>query len=212
MTNTRACPDCGGPKSWGARRCLSCTRPYMKGRYGSEHPTWKDSRYDMSNGYVAVANAGHPFPRANSMILEHVKVVEERLGRRLRPGECVHHFNGDRRDNRPRNLVLCPDAAYHRLLHRRQQALADCGDPDKRRCSYCGEYDVPAALVFVGPAQYHRTCKNAWQNEYRRGRPRRSLSTPTCCDCGASVPWNRRGRPRKRCPTCQRSTRRRNRS
>jgi hypothetical protein len=38
--------------------------------------------------------------------LQHRVVMEKMIGRALRPGESVHHRNGQRADNRPANLEL----------------------------------------------------------------------------------------------------------
>jgi hypothetical protein len=39
-------------------------------------------------------------------VFEHIIVMEEVLGRHLRPEESIHHRNGVRDDNRPQNLEL----------------------------------------------------------------------------------------------------------
>lgn len=50
----------------------------------------------------------------------HRNVVAQRLGRRLDSREVVHHINGNRRDNRPDNLIALSSQRAHMLLHNRQ--------------------------------------------------------------------------------------------
>jgi HNH endonuclease len=59
--------------------------------------------------------------------LEHTHVAEQALGKPLPEGAQVHHINHKKTDNRPCNLVICPDAAYHALLHKREKALISMG-------------------------------------------------------------------------------------
>src|SRR6266436_2457748 len=71
----------------------------------------------------------------------HVMIVEKILGKTLPDKSIVHHADGNRANNDPRNLVVCPDQAYHFLLHRRQRALEVCGHASWFKCYVCKVFD-----------------------------------------------------------------------
>ena len=62
-------------------------------------------------------------------VKQHRWKMEQKLGRKLRPDEVVHHRNGDRADNRLRNLQLMTDSehkSHHFFDHpNRRKATGD---------------------------------------------------------------------------------------
>lgn len=99
--------------------------------------------------------------------LEHVLIAESVLGRKLPPDAEVHHVDGNPANNAHDNLVICPDHAYHALLHRRQAAYAACGNPSFLKCRLCGKYDAASALYVDANNCHHRECKSAYQRSRR---------------------------------------------
>ena len=114
-----------------------------------------------SNGYIAIGSGGHKKQ-------EHVLIVERVLGKALPTGAEVHHVNENRADNRHENLVVCPNKAYHKLLHVRMAAMDACGNPNFRKCPFCKEYDSPDRMKHNPSSRYyyHAACKQ----EYRKAR------------------------------------------
>jgi len=92
---------------------------------------------------------------------EHRWIVEKVLGRRLKSPEEIHHVNVDPADNRHENLVVCPDRAYHKLLHTRTEALDACGHADWRKCWICKVWE-PLDKLSGGRQLYHSECNNKY--------------------------------------------------
>ena len=61
-------------------------------------------------------------PNRRKAVPEHVLKVEKAMGRRLQKGEVVHHINGDKADNRNKNLLVST-RSFHNWLHSRMSFL-----------------------------------------------------------------------------------------
>ena len=55
----------------------------------------------------------------------HRIVAEQLLGRPLRPGEVIHHVDGDRRNNDPSNIMVLPSQSEHARVHMRLKKFFD---------------------------------------------------------------------------------------
>ena len=154
-------PDCGGilrARGW-------CNRHYSlwsKGKDFSSKPRAKKGSGGLSNGYRIY--------RVNGVaVAAHTLIVQKVLNRKLREHECVHHVNEIRDDNRNENLVICPNNAYHFLLHVRQRALDACGNANWLKCVHCKQWSSPDNIITyktlcrgrrTGVFSEHRECRD----------------------------------------------------
>jgi hypothetical protein len=98
-----------------------------------QYPGWKGG-LTKSNGYISEHIGIRKYR------LQHVLIMENFLGRHLLKGECVHHLNGIRDDNRIENLKLTTKSDHIRLYH------PNIKDPSKwitHICKICGkEFEI----------------------------------------------------------------------
>lgn len=127
----------------------------------SNNPNWNGGRR-ICNGYVQVMVNG-------IYIAEHILLAERALGRKLPPGAQVHHVNEIQNDNKPGNLVLCEDQAYHRLLHRRARALRATGCALANKCVRCKQWAMPGdeTIKQTGRQFVHPACASSYGKQRR---------------------------------------------
>lgn len=118
----------------------------------------------ISGGYIVVKKDGKQRPK-------HVIVAEEKLGRKLEKNERALHFDLDKLNNDPENIVVCTNAEYP-LLRQRLQALSVSGYSFYKKCTYCNQYDDPLIMAKTkkrnGFRFYHAACKKRKKRELDR--------------------------------------------
>lgn len=116
------CVDCKKKVSrLGTKRCQKCYGPYiskkLKGRKntwlhkisGTKHYNWKGGRTINGDGYVLIRSKA----KNRRYEYEHRVVMEKHLGRKLKKNERVHHVDGNKLNNKIKNLMLFKNHSDH---------------------------------------------------------------------------------------------------
>ena len=111
---------------------------------------------------------------SNGHTREHRSLVIQ-LGIFITIKNPIHHRDGNGHNNAHNNLIICESDAYHNLIEAREKAYRATGDPNKRRCAICKEWDLIENMRHrtrrrksAGQGFYeHRKCHAQRERSYR---------------------------------------------
>ena len=107
------CKNCG--KEFETTRNSFCSRQCVY-EYKKKTGIAKKSGYWYENGYKVLYLGG------KEGIKEHIKIMQDNLGRKLTSEEVVHHINGNILDNHIENLQLLTRAEHSRIHRKMEKA------------------------------------------------------------------------------------------
>lgn len=77
--------------------------------------TYGGHKKKRTDGYIKVYLPTHPNSTKDGYVMEHILIMENKIGRYLKSDEVVHHINRIRNDNRIENLKLMTFKEHARL-------------------------------------------------------------------------------------------------
>lgn len=81
----------------------------------------KKKTYTTKEGYRQVYSPGTPGARENGFVPQHRLTASKMIGRPLHSDEIVHHINGDKLDNRKKNLLITNRSEHYRIHHSKKK-------------------------------------------------------------------------------------------
>ena len=85
-------------------------RNWAKSRIGEQAAHWKGGKQIDKDGYIRIK-------KENKYILEHHLIMEQKLRRKLKSEEIVHHIDFNKKNNNIDNLHLFSNKSEHTKYH-----------------------------------------------------------------------------------------------
>lgn len=95
--------------SW--NKGIKCPQPS-----GENNGNWKGGKR-MVGDYLYILTPDHPCADKKGYVKHSHLVMEKKIGRFLKPPECIHHINSDKLDDRIENLMLFKNNSEHMKFH-----------------------------------------------------------------------------------------------
>jgi hypothetical protein len=143
MPITRMCKNCGksvtrSPSLMNGKNIFcnrKCKIQHLRNNplMGKNNPSWRGGKIITELGYIRIRNQNHP-RAVNGYVLEHIIVMENKIGRPLKKGERIHHIDHNPANNHPDNLKLYASNGQHLKKeghHRKKHSPCPCGKPHK---------------------------------------------------------------------------------
>lgn len=77
----------------------------------------------VPDNYNTIYFPSHHRAWKNGYVYEHIIIAEQKLGRELEDGECVHHIDMNKRNNDPNNLMIFDSYRNHVAFHKGGKAI-----------------------------------------------------------------------------------------
>ena len=107
--------------------CRECARGYLSEKMARLNRELNPTRMrDETRRKISATRKARTTPKADTYEKTlgrhtHRIVAERKIGRPLRPGEIVHHIDGDKHNNDPGNLEVFENQAEHAREHNRRR-------------------------------------------------------------------------------------------